>query len=54
MPWLDNESCVTRYSYFGIADNNHPFLESDGSTLSALGLQYTYTAYNSSCGYISC
>lgn len=45
IPWLDNNSCVYRYAYFGVADPNQSLLENGGPALSALGVQYTFTPY---------
>ncbi|KAN0104878.1 glycoside hydrolase family 128 protein [Hyaloscypha variabilis] len=45
IPWLDNNACVYRYSYFGTADNDEILLENGGPALSPIGVQYTFSAY---------
>lgn len=40
--FLDNESCVERYAYFGPADIDKTLLENGGAPLSALGNQYAF------------
>ncbi|KAH8902330.1 hypothetical protein BR93DRAFT_261629 [Coniochaeta sp. PMI_546] len=46
IPWLDNNSCVYRYAYFGAADPSKIFLQNNvGPALSPLGVQYAFTPY---------
>jgi hypothetical protein len=46
IPWLDNNSCVYRYAYFGDADPSKIFLQNNvGPALSPLGIQYAFTPY---------
>jgi hypothetical protein len=46
IPWLDNNSCVYRYAYFGAADPSKIFLNNNvGPALSSLGVQYAFTPY---------
>ncbi|KAL7966811.1 hypothetical protein HDV63DRAFT_384024 [Trichoderma sp. SZMC 28014] len=47
IPFLDNNPCVYRYSYFGTADNAKDLLSNGGPSLSALGLQYAFSPYGS-------
>ncbi|KAH6647923.1 glycosyl hydrolase catalytic core-domain-containing protein [Truncatella angustata] len=55
IPWLDNNSCVYRYAYFGAADPSKSLLMYDGPTLSPMGIQYTYTPYGGTpCGGVTC
>lgn len=43
--WLDEQSCVERYSYFGTADGFTSLLDNGGPHLSALGEKYAFTPY---------
>ncbi|KAB5571868.1 glycosyl hydrolase catalytic core-domain-containing protein [Coniochaeta sp. 2T2.1] len=46
IPFLDNNSCVFRYAYFGAADPSKIFLQNNvGPALSPLGVQYAFTPY---------
>ncbi|KAH8883304.1 hypothetical protein GQ53DRAFT_786937 [Thozetella sp. PMI_491] len=45
IPWLDNNSCVYRYAYFGVADPDKVLLQNGGPALSPIGVQYTFTPY---------
>ncbi|KAH8646132.1 glycosyl hydrolase catalytic core-domain-containing protein [Xylariales sp. PMI_506] len=55
IPWLDNNDCVYRYAYFGVADPDTILLENGGPDLSPIGIQYTYTPYGgTSCGDVTC
>lgn len=50
IPFLDNKSCVYRYSYFGTADNSKVLLDNGGPKLSPLGVQYTFSPYGNGDG----
>jgi hypothetical protein len=50
IPFLDNNACVYRYSYFGTADNGKDLLSNGGPSLSALGIQYAFSPYGSGSG----
>ncbi|XWX02060.1 hypothetical protein V2A60_010092 [Cordyceps javanica] len=50
IPFLDNNSCVYRYSYFGTADNSKVLLDNGGPKLSGLGVQYTFSPYGNGDG----
>ncbi|KAH8666487.1 hypothetical protein BX600DRAFT_461876 [Xylariales sp. PMI_506] len=54
IPWLDSNSCVERYSYFGVADNDESFLDNGGPALTALGYQYAFSPFPSTCGELTC
>lgn len=44
IPFLDEESCVKRYAYFGTANGgNTAFLENGGPGLSPIGVQFTFS-----------
>ncbi|KAK4079034.1 CAZyme family GH128 [Trichoderma harzianum] len=47
IPFLDNNPCVYRYSYFGTADNGKDLLQNGGPSLSSLGIQYAFSPYGS-------
>ncbi|KAM3458413.1 hypothetical protein MY3296_000619 [Beauveria thailandica] len=50
IPFLDNNSCVYRYSYFGTADNSKVLLDNGGPKLSGLGVQFTFSPYGNGDG----
>ncbi|KAK5987015.1 Alkali-sensitive linkage protein 1 [Cladobotryum mycophilum] len=50
IPFLDNNACVTRYAYFGTADNSKVLLQNGGPGLSPLGIQYAFSPYGSGNG----
>ncbi|KAJ3494737.1 hypothetical protein NLG97_g3885 [Lecanicillium saksenae] len=50
IPFLDNNRCVYRYSYFGTADNSKVLLDNGGPRLSPLGVQYTFSPYGNGDG----
>ncbi|TWU77419.1 hypothetical protein ED733_006502 [Metarhizium rileyi] len=47
LPFLDKNSCVERYSYFGTANNSKVLLQNGGPALSALGNQYAFSPFGS-------
>ncbi|ATY59950.1 Glycoside superfamily [Cordyceps militaris] len=50
LPFLDNNDCVYRYSYFGTADNSKTLLDGGGPGLSGLGVQYTFSPFGNGDG----
>ncbi|KAJ3484050.1 hypothetical protein NLG97_g7156 [Lecanicillium saksenae] len=48
LPYLDNKSCVERYSYFGINNSNRDLIQGNGPDLSKLGIWYCYDVPTSS------
>lgn len=42
IPFLDNNDCIERYSYFGINNSNKDLIKGNGPDMSNLGLWYGY------------